>query len=124
VVKPTPPPAGLEWLIDAHGCRPAALRDPAVLRGLCDRVVRELELRVVGEPSWHQFPDPGGVTGMFLLTESHLTVHTFPERGLATFNLYCCRPRRPWPWRERLAEALGAADVSVRELPRGWEDRP
>jgi S-adenosylmethionine decarboxylase len=120
-VKPTPPPAGLEWLIDAHGCRPEALRDLPTLQGLCDRVVRELELRVVGEPLWHRFPGPGGVTGIFLLTESHLTVHTFPEGGLATFNLYCCRPRRPWPWRERLAEALGAIDVSVRELSRGEE---
>jgi S-adenosylmethionine decarboxylase len=111
----------LEWLVDADGCRPEALRDLPALRRLCDRIITELELHVVGEPLWHRFPGPGGVTGLFLLTESHLTVHTFPESGLATFNLYCCRPRQAWPWADRLAAALGAAEVHVRTLARGPE---
>jgi S-adenosylmethionine decarboxylase len=61
----------------------------------------------------------GGVTGMLLLTESHLACHTFPERGYASFNLYCCRPRDEWPWPERLAESLGARRVEVRSFMRG-----
>ena len=57
--------------------------------------------------------------GLLMLSESHLTVHTFPECGVATFNLYCCRPRPDWPWNERLRESLGATDVRVRSRPRG-----
>jgi len=38
-----------------------------------------------------------GVTGLLLLTESHLACDTFPERGFASFNLYCCRPLRGVP---------------------------
>ena len=110
--------AGAEWLIEARGCDAGRLRDLAAVRELCARAVRELELRVVGEPQWHQFPGEAGVTGLYLLAESHLACHTFPEHGLATFNLYCCRPRPEWPWRERLAEALGARDVHVRVMPR------
>ena len=124
-MDPTTTSAGLEWFIDAEGCRPEALRDAAGLRRVCERVVAELGLHVVGEPHWHQFPGPAGVTALYLLTESHLALHTFPESGLATFNLYCCRPRRPWPWRERLADALGAARVHVRSAARGFaEERP
>jgi len=37
------------------------------------------------------------VTGLLLLTESHLACDTFPERGFASFNLYCCRPLRGVP---------------------------
>ena len=73
----------------------------------------------MAEPVWHQFPDAGGITGVVVLSESHLTCHTFPERGFAALNLYCCRPRRDWPWAERLAEALGATDVQVTTHRRG-----
>lgn len=105
--------------MDAHGCDPASLRSPDRLKAVFDRVVRELGLHAAGEPVWRVFPGEGGVTGLLLLTESHLACHTFPERGFAAFNLYCCRPRAEWPWPDRLAEALGARDVSVTMLVRG-----
>src|SRR5262245_26187738 len=76
---------GTEWLIDAAGCDPALLADLGAMRGLCDAVVADLGLCSIGEPRWHQFPFPGGVTGMYLLTESHLTCHSFPELRAATF---------------------------------------
>lgn len=111
--------AGVEWVIDALGCTPAALRDLALLRRLCLRVVADLGLTVVGEPLWHPFPDPGGVTGLLLLAESHLACHTYPEAGWASFNLYCCRPSASWPWREELRQQLGATQVEVRKVARG-----
>ena len=110
---------GTEWLIDAEGCREELLRDLAVIKRICTRILAQLGLHVVGEGIWHQFPEPGGVTGLFLLTQSHLACHTYPEYGLATFNLYCCRPQRDWPWQEHLREMLGAARVTVRRVPRG-----
>jgi S-adenosylmethionine decarboxylase len=110
---------GTEWLVDAEGCRADALRDLEVLRRTCAAIVADLGLRVVGEVVWHQFPWPGGITGLFLLTESHLACHTYPEHGIATFNLYCCRSRPAWPWTERLGTLLGATRVTVRYLRRG-----
>lgn len=113
--------AGCEWLVDASGCAAERLRSLEVVRSVCERVVRELELQVVGAPLWRQFPEPGGVTGLCLLSESHLACHTWPERGLATFNLFCCRQRREWPWDARLRELLSAEHVSVRMMERGIE---
>jgi S-adenosylmethionine decarboxylase len=113
--------AGNEWLVDAAGCSAEALRDLATVRSACDEVVRDLALRVVGEPVWHKFPGAGGVTGLYLLSESHLSCHTYPETGIATFNLYCCRPRQEWPWQLRLTELLGARRVIVSVVVRGEE---
>ncbi len=110
---------GTEWIVDAHGCDPAALRSEPALRGLFDRIVLELRLHPLGEPLWHVFPGPGGITGLLLLSESHLACHTFPEGGYAAFDLYCCRPSQAWPWAPRLAEALGATRVRVRCVARG-----
>jgi len=110
---------GTEWLVEAVGCDPRRLQDAVALRVLLDEVLRDLSLETVGQPLWHTFPPPGGVTGMYLLTESHLACHTYPEHRLATFNLYCCRPRTPWPWEARLKQRLGATQVTARVLDRG-----
>jgi S-adenosylmethionine decarboxylase len=110
---------GEEWVVDAFGCAPDVLRDGAALTAIFDRAVAELDLHPLGPARVHAFPGHGGVTALQLLTESHLTVHTFPERGYAAFNLYCCRVRPEWPWSERLAQALGAQRVQVRHLARG-----
>lgn len=112
---------GTEWLVDAEGCSAELLRDIDAVRSVCEEVIADLGLRVVGEPMWHQFPKPGGVTGLYLLTESHLTCHTFPETRIATFNLYCCRPRPAFEWEERLRVLLSASRVTVRMAARGSE---
>ncbi len=114
-----PEGAGREWIVDASGCSRERLRSLESVRAVCERAVRELELRVVGQPLWRQFPEPGGVTGLYLLSESHLACHTWPELGLATFNLFSCRRRGDWPWEDRLREMLGAESVSVRIAERG-----
>ncbi len=111
---------GTEWLVEAAGCRAEALRDPVLLEGLFLRVIEELQLKPLHAPAWHVFPDPGGVTGFVMLSESHLACHTYPEHGMATINLYCCRPRPEWPWQARLQEMLGATDVRVRVMDRSF----
>lgn len=109
---------GTEWLIDASGCDKAALADLDRLRAVFNRVIRDLDLNVLGEIAWHQFDDPGGISGLALLSESHLTCHTYPEFRAATFNLYCCRERTSWSWETILKEMLGAAEVNVRVFER------
>jgi S-adenosylmethionine decarboxylase len=110
---------GTEWIVDAYGCRPEILRSQPALAAVFDRVIHELRLRPVAPAVWHVFPDPGGLTGVVLLSESHLACHTFPETGFAAFNLYCCRARNRWRWEAALAELLGADGVHVRCESRG-----
>ncbi|WP_200836520.1 S-adenosylmethionine decarboxylase family protein [Roseiconus lacunae] len=109
---------GTEWLIDAQGCRVDRLTDPACIRAICDDVLASLKLNVVADPLLHRFGGPGGVTAMYLLAESHLTCHTYPEVGFATFNLYCCRQRPRWNWEDALRQHLGATEVRVRMIDR------
>ena len=110
---------GTEIFVDAAGCNPDALRDLARVRGLLEKVLLRCELRVIGEGQWHAFGGEAGVTGLYLLTESHLAVHTYPEHATATLNLYCCRTHVDFPWEAELARALGATSVTVRTIERG-----
>lgn len=112
---------GTEILVDASGCSPEALRDLARVRALLENVLARCELRVVGEGQWHAFGGEGGVTGLYLLTESHLAVHTYPEHGTATLNLYCCRARGTYPWEAELARAFGGPGFHVRVVVRTFD---
>jgi len=109
---------GTEWLVEAADCDAAKLRDESLLRQLVDRVIADLGLKVI-DSIWHNFPDAGGITGMAMLAESHLTCHTYPEHGTATFNLYCCRSRPEWDWESNLKPLLDARSVSITRIERG-----
>ncbi len=109
---------GIEWLVDGLGCTPARLRDRTSIVALLDRIVAAMDLRVVST-AIHVFPGEAGVTALYLLAESHLTIHTFPEAGTATLNAYCCAPRPPAPWQLFFGEYLGATTVTASEHVRG-----
>jgi S-adenosylmethionine decarboxylase proenzyme len=82
---------GVHLTADLRGCRAetALLTQAQPLRALCLAAVSGSGLRAVGE-LFHRFPAPGGVTGMVLLAESHLAVHTWPELAAVTLDVYVC----------------------------------
>lgn len=82
---------GLHLLADLHQC-PAgvpAMADAGVLKALCEAAVAGAGLRQVGA-LFHRFEPEGGVTGVVLLAESHVAVHTWPELLAATLDVYVC----------------------------------
>ncbi|HWX53501.1 MAG TPA: S-adenosylmethionine decarboxylase [Verrucomicrobiae bacterium] len=113
---------GTEWIVEAYGCNPESLSSLDTLKELFARIVRDLNLHPCGEQQWKQFPQSLGITGLCLLSESHLACHTFPEYGSLCLNLFCCRPRSEWNFNSQLREAFGAQRVSVRRLERPYVD--
>jgi len=57
---------------------------------LMKKIIDDIKLNVVGEVK-HQF-QPHGATLLYLLSESHLSIHTFVEERYCTIDLYCCNP--------------------------------
>lgn len=64
----------------------AALENMQACREFFDRVISDRDLKKVGE-AYHAFPG-GGFTAIVALTESHLSIHTWPEHGIATFDVF------------------------------------
>ena len=110
---------GTEWLIEAFDCEAKKLRDVETLQSVFANIITDLGLKIIGELHWHKFGGEGGVTGLVMLTESHLACHTYPEFQTATFNLYCCRTRPEWNWDANLMKMLGAKSVNIQKIERG-----
>lgn len=66
----------------------------------------------------HKF-SPQGVSGVAVLAESHISVHTWPEIGYGAFDVFMCGDAQPWRAVDVLARAFNTADVRVRQLRRG-----
>jgi S-adenosylmethionine decarboxylase len=102
---------GLHLTADLRDCPAgtALMTEPARLRESCLHAVAVAGLQPVGE-CFHRFPTPGGVTGVVLLAESHLAVHTWPELGAVTLDVYVCNLHADNSARaETLLRALEAA---------------
>lgn len=73
----------------------------------------------VREVAFHKFA-PQGVSGVVIISESHLTIHSFPEHGYASIDVYTCGDRiDPNVAADYIAEALDAKSIERVELPRG-----
>ena len=110
--------AGIEWLLEIFGCPEEALQSQETLGTLFQAIVSEMKLKPVGRSVWHRFPDTGGITGFWLLQESHLAIHTLPEFQSACLNVFCCSERRPIDWESDLSRLLGAKEIRIREYAR------
>jgi len=66
----------------------------------------------------HKFT-PQGVSGVAVLAESHISVHTWPEIGYGAFDVFMCGDARPWRAVAVLRRAFSAEEVRVREILRG-----
>ena len=72
----------------------------------------------------HRFTPYGGISGVAVLAESHISVHTWPERSYAAFDIFMCGVAEPHRAADTLVAALRPGRSDIRELRRGEiEDR-
>ncbi len=113
---------GVHFLLDVAGAPFATLDDPILVETLLVDAVKAMGANVLGIHI-HRL-SPQGVSGVVVISESHLTIHTWPERGEAAVDLFTCgdvaRARKAV---DALAKALGAQRSTVEERIRGADAR-
>jgi S-adenosylmethionine decarboxylase proenzyme len=88
----SPNVVGKQILIDVKNINSNKLKLIEDIKPLMEKIIEELKLNVVGE-CLHQFKKddvPYGVTMIYLLAESHLSIHTFVDEGKITLDLFTC----------------------------------
>lgn len=125
---------GLHLTADLYQCTgdTSIFIDEVTLAQLCRNQTELSGLTIVGE-KWVTFPDyqgePGGVTGAILLAESHLAIHTWPERGGVTLDVYVCNfsddnSGKAKQLLEGIIAAFNPTQIQRNELIRGDQDEP
>ena len=109
---------GRHILCEAYGCDPGVLND----RKSVENIMVEAALTAgaeVREVAFHKF-SPQGVSGVVVISESHLTIHTWPELGYAALDVFTCGDAvNPWDALDYLVEKLRATNTVSSEVKRG-----
>jgi len=70
----------------------------------------------------HQFTDTGGISGVAILAESHISVHTWPERHYAALDVFMCGNSDPYQAIDVLKAAFETENVTIKEILRGHHE--
>lgn len=109
---------GRHILCEAYGCDPEVLNDVKQV----ERIMVEAALHAgaeVREVAFHMF-SPQGVSGVVIISESHLAIHTWPEFGYAAIDVFTCGTAvNPWDACDYLLVNFKADQSTTNEIRRG-----
>lgn len=109
---------GRHVLAEVYGCRFEVLNDVHLVEDIMVSAALEAGAEV-RELVFHKF-SPQGVSGVVVISESHLAIHTWPELGYAAVDVFTCGEKvNPWDACNYLAEHFGAEYVNASEVQRG-----
>lgn len=109
---------GRHMLVEFYNCDAAALDDVAGIETHMNNAALACGATIV-QSTFHRF-EPWGVSGVVVISESHLAIHTWPEYGYASVDLYTCgEDIDPLAAYEHLRLMLGAQEAEIQTLQRG-----
>ena len=109
---------GTHIVCELSGCDASLLTDIDSVREAMAHAALRANATIV-TTAFHRF-QPQGVSGVVVIQESHLSIHTWPETGYAAIDCYTCGATTdPRAACEYLAEALGASSLTITEVKRG-----
>ncbi|MBL9003216.1 MAG: adenosylmethionine decarboxylase [Myxococcales bacterium] len=109
---------GVQVLADLYGCDVALLDDPHIIEQLLIEAAQRCGATIVSS-CFHRF-SPHGVSGVVVIAESHLAVHTWPEHRFVALDLFTCgESLRPDDCFRFLKEALRCETSTLQRIPRG-----
>lgn len=113
--------SGKHFIVEASGCDPEIIKSVEKVEQILVRAAEVARVQVWAI-SFHRF-QPHGVSGVVVISESHLSVHTWPERGYVALDIYTCGDAaKPEEAVDYAMEQFKATAVHVTEITRGLEE--
>ncbi len=109
---------GIQILIELKDCNLKKLNDIDFIRETMEEAARRTGSTII--TSSFRYFDPHGISGLVMIAESHLAIHTWPEYGYAAADIFTCG-NRVFPWKAVgfLEKALEAKSCTTQEIKRG-----
>lgn len=114
---------GTQLLLELRACNPELLDDLPYIRDVMVSSAQQAGATIVGK-AFHKF-SPWGVTGVVAISESHFSIHTWPEFQYAAVDIFTCGTTvDPHRAAALIIERLGCQDPAITELKRGIIPQP
>jgi len=114
---------GRQMLVELYDCDRDLLNSQEFIRNAMIAAVEKAKATIVAS-TFHHF-SPHGVSGVVVIAESHVAVHTWPEYGYAAVDVFTCGESiDPWIIHTDLKDTLQSSSTSVTEIKRGLFDIP
>ncbi|WP_087036852.1 adenosylmethionine decarboxylase [Thermococcus litoralis] len=112
---------GYHYVVEASGCDPEVLKDPNRIREIFLEAAKVGNMEV--KASYFFRFSPTGVSGVVIVAESHISVHTWPEEGYAALDVYTCGEKAdPEKAVDYILEKFKAQYAHVSEVKRGIKE--
>ncbi len=115
----------MHLVIDGHGCDAEHLSDPERVRRFLDEFPDRISMTKVIPPAVYTYrgptPEDWGVSGFVIIAESHISVHTFPDRGYVNIDVFSCKEFDADEAMAEVGEFFSMTDVRHWVLDRGLE---
>ncbi len=112
-------------IIDGHGGDPDQLSDENVVRVILDEVPDMMGMSKITRPKVLRYtgtkPEDWGVSGFVMIAESHISMHTFPERGLVWADVFSCKDFDATPILDEIKKRFSLRTMDVQSIPRNLE---
>ena len=112
---------GHHYIAEASGCKPDVIGKVEAVERILVRAAEVAGVQV-WSISFHRF-DPNGVSGVVVISESHMSLHTWPEVGYVALDIFTCgdtaKPEKAVQW---ALKEFGATNVHITEVTRGLEE--
>lgn len=107
---------GKHYLLNVYGCSFNVLNNELFLKQVITQaaIASKANLQSITSKQFH----PQGVTVLALLSESHISIHTWPEEGTAAIDIYTCGNCRPELGCYKIIDLLGAEDHKLNKVDR------
>jgi S-adenosylmethionine decarboxylase len=87
---------GVHLMVDGYGCDRAALEDMSLIYSFLDEYPPQMNMTKIMPPYVFRYdgavPEDWGISGFVLIAESHISIHTFPEKHYLSLDMFSCKP--------------------------------
>ena len=115
----------MHLIVDGYGCDPGKLADPMVVLNFLDYTPSQIGMVKMMPPVVFPYqspvPEQSGLSGFVIIAESHLAIHTWPERSTVWADVFSCKSFDAEKVQQVLMGAFDITRMEVDVLPRGLE---
>ena len=115
----------MHLIVDGYGGDPQQLSDENAVGALLEQYPQAMGMTKIAPPTVVHYrgpkPEDWGISGFVMIAESHISIHTFPERGLLWADIFSCKGFESATFVDDLRRRFRLQDVQVHILLRGLE---